>query len=654
MHIAEMVLNSKPVLPSIQRTLKIKRDYIMSRWPDFKCEDEMLAYLNANNQCHLSAHYRALPTNADRATFTTSLLGCPPLDIYKSIFDESMKCFLSGPSGVITPPSNSELALVTPSLLLGGKDGGTAVVSPSTVEQKELTSDGIEAVWRGEVAVLVLAGGSGTRLGYEHPKGMFVSPRLSSQASLFEVQCRRIRSLEIISAVKAGVSNPQTSSIGKVHVVLMTSLQTDSETRDYFRTNNYFGLQTSQVHFFLQSSMPCSTEEGKILLESPTTISMAPGGNAGIYQGLATAVHASSGAELRLSDTPDALLLRDFLAAKQGVKFVQIFTVDNILAKMGDPYFTGYAAKHGCDVVVKATPKVEDHEKVGVFAKRDGKWGVVEYTEIGKERAEMRILPDGRLAARESLSPSECETSRRAFDAGNIAIHLCSVPFLLEVGERMNTYTYYHVAKKQIKAWSPQEKSVSAIAGVKLEAFIFDLFEFVEASKFAILSVDRREEFFPIKNFAGRDSPETAASAYQGLHFNWLLGCVSPKTKDDLITATQAYLAAIGDGNATSDSDDFFTASGIVECAPYLLYGWGAMMMNSYNTISPSSDSSSILLDLCPRSTWDLIGAHVVRALQSSTATSSSGGEATPEVSGSPKPVAYIDSECLKALTSTL
>eukprot|EP00658_Telonema_sp_P-2_P039642 TRINITY_DN28328_c0_g1_i1.p1 TRINITY_DN28328_c0_g1~~TRINITY_DN28328_c0_g1_i1.p1 ORF type:complete len:221 (-),score=54.73 TRINITY_DN28328_c0_g1_i1:250-912(-) len=208
--------------------------------------------------------------------------------------------------------------------------------------------------------------------------------------------------------------------------------------------------------------------------------------------------------------------------------------------------------------------------------------------------------------------------------------------------------------RDRIKAWSTEEKSMSAIAGVKLEAFIFDLFEFVDASKFAILSVDRREEFFPIKNFAGRDSPETAVSAYQGLHFNWLLGCVSPTTKEALITATKAYLTVVSSRAliGTPSSDDFFTASGIVEFAPYLLYGWG--IMTSSSSSHQPSDSSSSLLDLCPQTTWDLIGAHVVRALQSAT-TSAVSSEATDGVvCVSHTAVAYIDSECLKALSSAL
>lgn len=615
-----------------------------SRWPDFTSEAELLAYLEANGQGHIGAHYAALPTQAEKDELLHSLRQCPPLDVFNNIYEESMKCFLSGPKGVIAPPSAADIEQVSQSLWLGGDIGVDAAIP-----QQELSTRGLEAVWRGELALLVLAGGSGTRLGYEHPKGMFVGSRLASRASLYEIQTSRVRALEVLSAVMAGAADPKAESVGKVHLILMTSLQTDAETREYFRTNGYFGLQSAQVHFFLQSSMPCSSEDGAhILLESPTAVSMAPGGNAGVYQGLVRAKTSLSGAEPRLDVSPASLLLRDFLQRQCGVKFVQIFTVDNILAKMGDPYFTGYACKFGCDVVVKATPKVSDHERVGVFAKRDGRWGVVEYTEIGNERAELRLLPDGRLASRESLPDNAIQDSRRAFDAGNIAIFLFSVNFLLDVGERMDTYTYYHVAKKQIKSWSCASSTVEVVPGVKLEAFIFDPFEFVDPSKLSILSVDRREEFFPIKNAVGQDSPETAVTAYQGLHFNWLLSHVSPATRDSLLATTQNYLAATtGSSLPKEGKTALMTVSGIVEFAPELIYGWEVPRLLSC-AHQQNNFGVSQLLDVAPESLWESIAGHVVRALNTEICTC--GPPPTPSQSV----VVFIDRACIKSLSSAL
>lgn len=418
-------------------------------------------HILAAGQEHLWAHYESLTDHHEKKAFLHSIKEAGDLKLLSNIFHESMKSFQEGPKGVIEAPAESDL---------------TAIETLDT----SFTDAGFQCTAAGQVAVLVLAGGSGTRLGYTFPKGMLVCPTLLQQKSLFQLHCEKILKLQQVTAERV-----PGAKFGEVRIPLlyMTSEQTDAETRQYFEDNKYFGLSKDQVHFFVQTSVPSLDLQGKVLIKNKTELCTYPGGNAGIYGSL-----ASSGVLSAIE--------------KKGVKYVQIFTVDNILCKLGDPAFTGYAHMNKCDVVVKACPKARDHEAVGVFAKRDGKWGVVEYTEIGKERAEAKH-----------------ENGSRLFDAANIAIHLCSIEFLKDVAERMKSYTYYHIAQKPIPTIS------GTVQGVKLEAFIFDLFEF--ASTFRILSVKRQDEFSAIKNaddeaHTKTDTPYTAVNDLRALHWRWL------------------------------------------------------------------------------------------------------------------------------------
>lgn len=325
--------------------------------------------LEAAGQAHLWSHYEDLDSVEDKNAFISSLREVGDFTLLSGIFKESMRVLNEGLAGSIQPPSCEELTSID-------------TLGESVVEV------GYERTAAGEVAVLILAGGSGTRLGQTIPKGMFVCPNLVQQKSLFQLQCEKIRKLELLTASKVNDNKKV-----QIPLMYMTSEQTDSMTRSFFEENNFFGLKKEQVFFFVQSSIPSLDENGKVLLKSKTELCNFPGGNAGVYSSI-----AKSGVLGKIEQL--------------GVKFVQVFTVDNILCKLGDPAFTGYAHTHKCDVVVKACPKARDHEAVGVFAKRGEKWGVVEYTEIGKERAEAKNI-DG----------------SRVFDAANIAIYLYSIEF---------------------------------------------------------------------------------------------------------------------------------------------------------------------------------------------------------------------------------
>eukprot|EP00758_Cryptobia_borreli_P020312 Tbor_TRINITY_DN9966_c0_g1::TRINITY_DN9966_c0_g1_i1::g.17645::m.17645/K00972/UAP1; UDP-N-acetylglucosamine/UDP-N-acetylgalactosamine diphosphorylase len=524
--------------------------------------------LCSSGQSHLWDHYQ-ITLNGDRAAqdkFEQSVMKCNEMidfKLYSSIFTESMNLFNGTQCDDIEPPTQDDI--------INGND-----------LPESLVNIGLEMVAAGDVAVLVLAGGSGTRLGHTYPKGMLVCPNLIAKKSLFQLQCERIRSLERLARTKTG----EYSSPGKIQLIYMTSEQTDIVTREYFAENNYFGLAKDQVYFFMQSSLPCCNEMGKIILSSSTSIAVAPGGNAGVYSGV-----VKSG------------VLEE--VAKKGVKYVQIYTVDNILAKIGDPAFSGFAKQNGCDVVVKVSPKKYDNEAVGVFAKRisgnDAKWSVVEYTEIGKERAKVR----------------DPVTGERLFNAGNIAIHLCSVEFLRKAGAMMESYTSYHIAKKPIPTTPSPQNTCSSVPGVKLEAFIFDLFEF--SKKFQMISVNRDDEFSPVKNaddvsHSSTDSPFTAAQALHHLHKRWVMTAAA-KIRSDIVNSDDSNV------HRNRDISTIDTLNALLYC-----------------DAKPTDDSGGTVVEISPLVSYSGEGItmeHLLSIVQQLTS------EASAE-NGSPRRVAVI------------
>jgi UDP-N-acetylglucosamine/UDP-N-acetylgalactosamine diphosphorylase len=419
-----------------------------------------------------------------RRHFSGTAEGVVPMS---NIFHESVRMSAAPPADIAPPPSIDVVDV--------------AAFSRETTARYDAAGRALLA--RGGGAVIILAGGSGTRLGVSFPKGMLVCPDLAVPKSIFQLQCEKVQFMR--NAVNAAIP-----------LCFMTSPATDVAIRQYFKDNNFFGL--TDVHFFEQSTMPCFTAEGKMVMATESSIAEAPGGNAGIYAAL-----AQSGLLGKLHD-------------EYHTEYCQVATVDNLLAKLPDAVFFGTAAlaDGALDIAVKTVSKNSDHEAVGVFAKRSypnaadsaPRWGVVEYTEIGKERAEQQDSKGTRL-----------------FDAANIAIHLFSTDFLQRAAAAMQVWTYYHVARKPITtklndeqraavALPTQTDGMSTVTGVKLEAFIFDLFQFADAradsGAFAILNVQRSAEFSAIKNAddstlqtAKKDSPQSAVADLRVLHKNW-------------------------------------------------------------------------------------------------------------------------------------
>ena len=357
------------------------------------------------------------------------------------------------------------------------------------------TDAGLAAVARGAVGVIILAGGQGTRLGFDKPKGQY-DLALPSHKSLFQLQAERITRVRALAAAATGKPLASVS----LPLYVMTSPMTDADTRSFFAAHSNFGLPEGEVQFFCQGTLPCLDFDGRIMLESGARVAEAPDGNGGIYRGL----HLSGAvANMR----------------SRGVVGVHVFAVDNAIVRAADPAFIGYCLSRGADVGSKVVAKAGPHEKVGVLCLRDGAYSVVEYSEMDKATAELRDERSGALA----------------FNAGNVCIHYYSTHFLETRCSPSALPKVYHVARKAIPYAHPEtgetmtKAEISAVAsatggvtGVKLESFIFDVFPM--ATSMAVLEVPRESEFAPVKNAPGAadDSPDTARALLRAAHARWL------------------------------------------------------------------------------------------------------------------------------------
>lgn len=335
-------------------------------------------------------------------------------------------------------------------------------------DAERATEHGRGLLASGKVGYVLVAGGQGSRLGLDGPKGKFrVGP--ISGLSLFAYHARRLR---------------KASDGGRVSVpwYIMTSPANDAETRAFFEDHGHFGLVPEDVFFFPQAMLPALDPDGRILLAAEDTPFLAPNGHGGLLTGL-----RSSGA------------LDDMRA--RGLEHLSYFQVDNPLVRPADPLFLGLHARAEAGMSSKVVAKRDASEKVGVIGRIDGKLGCIEYSDLSDE---LRHAKDDRGELR--------------FRAGNIAVHALSVDFLDDV-TRGNLRLPWHVAKKAMKVVDENGRQVER-TGYKFETFVFDALALSEES--VTLEVERAHEFSPVKNASGEDSPETARRDLLTLHAGWL------------------------------------------------------------------------------------------------------------------------------------
>lgn len=423
--------------------------------------------------CHLSAQLQLSPEESSRFLSQLQQIDVKLVnDIFQSSINE-------------VPPSTDKL------------DPCPEVASTSTMsgtDYSALASHGIQAISQGKVGCIILAGGQGTRLGSSKPKGEY-NIGLPSSKSLFQLQIERILKLREVVKQATGLA-----SLPSIPLYIMTSPMTDSETREFFRQHNNFDYPEADIKFFSQGTLPCVTLEGKIMLESKSAVAEAPDGNGGIYR----ALHTQG-------------IVADML--ERNVVGVHVWAIDNALVKPCDPLFVGLCTSNNAQVGSKVCEKLHAHEKVGVLALKAGKYTVVEYSEMGKDISE-------------TVNP---QTGKLLYNEANLCMHYYSLDFLMNQCSPDNLPRTYHIAKKSIPYANPEtgerlskeelarrHPSSGHITGIKLEAFIFDVFPLVE--RMSILSISRKEEFAPVKNAPGtpEDSPDSARFAISALHASWL------------------------------------------------------------------------------------------------------------------------------------
>lgn len=409
------------------------------------------------------------PLDDLRVRFTSAGQG-HVFDYYDTLGEEEQTAFVRQLSTI--PVAKLASFVQAAQTVLSNKDCEITPFAGTVASSKDKDVDvwkdiAFQAIAENKVAAMVLAGGQGTRLGYDGPKGCY-DIHMPSGKTLFQLLAERIAKLQHLTG-------------GQLPLYVMTSPLNHDETVTYFQTNDNFHIQ---VHFFQQGMLPCLDMDGKILLEGPGVVAMAPDGNGGIYPAL-----DREGILQQMKDT--------------GIEHVHVFSIDNALCRPADPTFIGYCMANNADVGNKVLWKTGPHEQVGVMASKDGRPCIVEYSDITTEMAE-RTDKDGKLI----------------FGAANICNHYYTLEFLATtVLDNMDNM--YHIATKKIPYYNGSELVKPTVPnGMKLESFIFDVFEL--STRMAVLEVERRHEFAPVKNATGADSPETARAYLSDLAKEYL------------------------------------------------------------------------------------------------------------------------------------
>ncbi len=349
---------------------------------------------------------------------------------------------------------------------------------------KDAQQCGLQLLKQGKVAAFLVAGGQGTRLGYDGPKGEYpVTP--INQKPLFQLFAEQL----LAWSRDSGKTIPW---------YIMTSDVNDAPTRAFFKNNNSFGYPPADIFFFQQGMMPAFSRDGTVLLSAKDSIALSPDGHGGSLRAL-----ARSGA---LADMK-----------KRGIEHLSYFQVDNPLVHTIDPLFLGLHDITASEMSSKTIAKAGALEKVGNFVIADGTLQVIEYSDLANELAQ-QTNPDGSLR----------------FNAGSIAIHALRVSFIERLTSGGQLSLPWHRAEKKVPYVDEKGNLIkpSEVNAVKLEQFVFDAIPL--AKNPIVYTTDRAEEFSPVKNAEGPDSPATSRRDQVRRAARWLTAAgVTIPTKDN-------------------------------------------------------------------------------------------------------------------------
>jgi len=370
-------------------------------------------------------------------------------------------------------------------------DPAPCIGLPKTAGEREewerARAAGEEHVRTGKVAAFVVAGGQGSRLGYEVPKGKFPVGPVSGK-SLFQVHAEKV----LKYSRKYGVDMP---------LLIMTSRANHEETEAFFRDNGRFGLAPENVLIFPQNMIPSIDTKGKLILETKSSVFKNPDGHGGSLTALFT-----SGALAEMK--------------KRGIETISYFQVDNPLVKIVDPAFIGFHVLRNADVSSKAVKKAYPEEKVGVFVRfSSGAIGVVEYSDLPEEKTR-------------SLD----EKGELSYSSGSIAIHLFRREFIEKVTAGTDIALPFHTARKKIKTLTGETD------GLKYEKFVFDALPLTEHN--IVFETLREDEFAPVKNPSGIDSVDSARKMMSDQCRRWL-AAGGVRVPEKTVTLEISPLAAV-------------------------------------------------------------------------------------------------------------
>ena len=362
----------------------------------------------------------------------------------------------------------------------GGEIRPAQVVELDPAARKRAVARGEEELRSGRVGAVLVAGGQGSRLGFEGPKGAFpIGP--VTNAVLFHFHVRKVLAL----ARRFNVSLP---------LYIMVSDANHAATRACFEEHNFFGMKPADVFFFEQGMWPALDAGGQIILDAPGHVFQSPDGHGGTLSAL-----VASGA---LADME-----------KRGLRTIFYFQVDNPMVEVADPAFLGVHLLEQAEISLKVCAKRDPQEGLGVVVERGGRCAMVEYSELTNEQKNQRTA-GGDLY----------------FKFGSVAIHVFSLPFLKQ---EAHAALPLHVAHKKVPVCGDDGKTATPGKpnGYKFEKFIFDVLP--DAKKVVNLAFDRREEFSPVKNAAGDDSPATTRRDLSAKWARWLKAVGVAVPEDD-------------------------------------------------------------------------------------------------------------------------
>lgn len=351
-----------------------------------------------------------------------------------------------------------------------GGNSGRGVISPLealeiseiTARREEFKNIGLQAIRDCKVGAVLLAGGQGTRLGSDRPKGT--------------VNIGLTRDLYIFECLMGNLMKVTEQAGAYVPLYIMTSTINDADTRAFFAEHNYFGYDPAYVKFFVQKMVPAVDYEGRVLMSGRAELVMSPNGNGGWFVSM-----------------DKAGLLKDL--HEKGVEWLNVFAVDNVLQQIADPVFVGATIANGCDSGSKVVKKASAQERVGVLCAEDGKPSIIEYYEMSEEMANARKANGDLLYGFGVILNYLFKTDKlEAIMNNELPVHIVEkkIPYLDENGQKV----------------SPDEPN-----GYKFETLILDMIHMMD--KCLPYEVEREKEFAPIKNLHGVDSVDSARELLQ-------------------------------------------------------------------------------------------------------------------------------------------